>query len=62
FSSTVKGLLTCELSMGQMLDDVKIANKGRLPISFFGRSGGMLPETEEIINAVIKMREELANE
>ncbi|HOE15654.1 MAG TPA: 3-methyl-2-oxobutanoate dehydrogenase subunit VorB [Bacilli bacterium] len=61
-SSTVKGLLVCELSMGQMLDDVKIANKGRLPISFFGRSGGMIPETEEIMNAVIKMREGLVNE
>jgi len=55
-SPTVKGLLTCELSMGQMIDDVKIANKGRLPISFFGRSGGMIPETEEIVEAVMKMR------
>jgi 2-oxoglutarate ferredoxin oxidoreductase subunit alpha len=61
-SSSVKGLLTCELSMGQMLDDVKIANEGRLPIAFFGRSGGMIPETEEIVDAVIKMREGLSNE
>lgn len=61
-SSSVKGLLTCELSMGQMLDDVKIANRGRLPISFFGRSGGMIPETEEIVEAVMRMREGLRNE
>lgn len=61
-SSSVKGLLTCELSMGQMLDDVKIANKGRLPMAFFGRTGGMIPETEEIIDAAIKMREGITNE
>lgn len=53
--SSVKGLLTCELSGGQMIDDVKIANNGRLPISFFGRTGGMLPEPEEIIQAVKEM-------
>lgn len=52
---TVKGILTCELSTGQMLDDVKIANNGRLPIGFFGRTGGMLPEPEEIVEAVKKM-------
>lgn len=61
-SSTVKGLLTCELSTGQMIDDVKIANRGRLPIGFFGRTGGMLPETEEIVDAVLEMLKELRHE
>ena len=61
-SPTVKGLLTCELSTGQMIDDVKIANRGRLPIGFFGRTGGMLPETEEIVAAVLDMLKELRHE
>jgi len=52
---TAKGILCCELSTGQMIDDVKIANNGRLPVSFFGRTGGMLPEPEEIVNAVKAM-------
>ncbi len=52
---SVKGLLTCELSTGQMIDDVKIANNGKLPIGFFGRTGGMVPEPEEIVNAVKEM-------
>lgn len=52
---SVLGLLTCELSGGQMIDDVKIANAGRLPIGFFGRTGGMLPEPEDIALAVKKM-------
>jgi 2-oxoglutarate/2-oxoacid ferredoxin oxidoreductase subunit alpha len=52
---SVKGILTCELSTGQMLDDVKIANNGKLPVGFFGRTGGMLPEPEEIVKAVKEM-------
>jgi len=53
--SSVKGLLTCELSMGQMIDDVKISNNGKLPVGFFGRTGGMVPEPEEIVKAVKDM-------
>jgi 2-oxoglutarate ferredoxin oxidoreductase subunit alpha len=49
---SVKSILTCELSTGQMIDDVKIANNGRLPVYFFGRTGGMLPQVEEIVKAV----------
>jgi len=45
-----KALLTVEMSMGQMIDDVKIANEGRLPVHFYGRSGGMIPSPEEIGN------------
>src|SRR5690554_1253915 len=52
---SVKGLLTCELSTGQMIDDVKIANNGKLPVGFFGRTGGMVPEPEEIVKAVKDM-------
>ncbi len=53
---SVKGLLVAELSLGQMIDDVKIANNGKHPIHFFGRVGGMLPEPEEIVLAVKNMR------
>lgn len=49
---TVKAILTVEMSMGQMIDDVKIANEGRLPIHFYGRSGGMCPEPQAIVDKV----------
>lgn len=52
---SVKGILVCELSTGQMLDDVKIANNGRLPIDFYGRTGGMMPVPEEIVAKVKKV-------
>ena len=53
--SSVKNLLVVEMSTGQMLDDVIIANECRLPISFFGRVGGVVPEAEEIANKVLKI-------
>ncbi|SHK26230.1 3-methyl-2-oxobutanoate dehydrogenase subunit VorB [Tepidibacter formicigenes] len=44
-----KNLLVVEMSTGQMIDDVKIANEGRLPIHFYGRTGGMIPTPDGII-------------
>ncbi|MGD9887021.1 MAG: 3-methyl-2-oxobutanoate dehydrogenase subunit VorB [Bacilli bacterium] len=52
---SVKGILVAELSLGQMIDDVKIADSGKHQIHFFGRVGGMLPEPEEIVQAIKKM-------
>jgi len=54
---TCKGILVAEMSLGQMLDDVLIANNGRLPVGFFGRTGGMMPEPEEIVNAIKNFKE-----
>ena len=31
-----------------MLDDVKLAVEGRVPVHFYGRCGGMIPEPEEL--------------
>lgn len=50
---SVKGILCCELSMGQMLDDVLISNNGRHQVGFFGRTGGMVPDPEEIVDAIV---------
>lgn len=50
--STVKGILTVEMSVGQMIDDVKIGSNGRYPVSFFGTPGGKIPTTEEIVEKV----------
>ena len=45
----VKHILTVELNAGQMVEDVKLAVEGRVPVSHFGRTGGMLPAPEEIL-------------
>ncbi|MCK5761754.1 MAG: 3-methyl-2-oxobutanoate dehydrogenase subunit VorB, partial [Candidatus Izimaplasma sp.] len=52
---TVKNLLVVEMSTGQMLDDVKIANECHYPIHFYGRSGGVIPEAQEIADKVLEI-------
>jgi len=47
-----QGFLVVEMSMGQMLDDVKIAVAGRKPVAFYGRTGGIVPTPEEIVKQV----------
>ncbi len=47
-----QAFLVVEMSMGQMLDDVKIAVAGRKPISFYGRTGGIVPTPEEVVKQV----------
>jgi 2-oxoglutarate ferredoxin oxidoreductase subunit alpha len=56
---STKGILVCEMSMGQMIDDVFISNQGRLPVGFYGRAGGMVPEPEEIVEAILHFDEKV---
>jgi len=41
-----------EMSTGQMVEDVRLAVDGRRPVEFYGRCGGNLPTTEEIVEFV----------
>jgi 2-oxoglutarate ferredoxin oxidoreductase subunit alpha len=47
--------LVLEMSYGQMLEDVKLAVCGRQRVEFLGRSGGGVPNQEQIINQVKKI-------
>jgi 2-oxoglutarate ferredoxin oxidoreductase subunit alpha len=53
FVPHVKGILTVEMSAGQMVEDVSLAVRGKIPLYFHGRTGGMLPSPEDIL-ALIK--------
>ena len=56
-----KILLTVEMSMGQMVEDVKLAIEGKLPVHFYGRAGGMAPTPNEIADkAILILEQELA--
>ncbi|GAA0177859.1 3-methyl-2-oxobutanoate dehydrogenase subunit VorB [Clostridium sediminicola] len=46
------GYLSVEMSCGQMVEDVRLAVEGRKPVSFYGRSGGMVPHPEDILEKV----------
>jgi len=41
-----------EMNAGQMLDDVLRAVKGRIPVEFYGRMGGMVPFPDEILGEI----------
>ncbi|MDD7183745.1 3-methyl-2-oxobutanoate dehydrogenase subunit VorB [Peptostreptococcus porci] len=44
-----KNLFVVEMSLGQMVEDVKLGSNGRHPVHFYGRPGGMVPEPKEIM-------------
>ena len=44
--------LTVELSMGQMVEDVKLAVAGKSPVVFYGRTGGGVPTVDEILDKI----------
>ncbi|MBR7143086.1 MAG: 3-methyl-2-oxobutanoate dehydrogenase subunit VorB [Clostridia bacterium] len=48
-SATAKRFLCVELSMGQMVEDVRLVVNGRAPVDFFGRTGGMLMTPAELL-------------
>ncbi len=51
----VKAMLTVEMSMGQMVEDVRLAANGACPVEFFGRTGGIVPSPAEVLAAIEKM-------
>ena len=53
-----KCFLTVEMSMGQMVDDVRLAVNGAKPVHFFGRTGGIVPTVREIVEQVEQLAKE----
>ncbi|MGI6222173.1 MAG: 3-methyl-2-oxobutanoate dehydrogenase subunit VorB [Prevotella sp.] len=52
-----KGILVAEINAGQMIQDVRLAVNGAVKVEHFGRLGGIVPDPEEIVNA---LKEKLA--
>jgi len=50
----VKMFMTIEMSVGQMVEDVKLVVNGRKPVHFYGRTGGILATAEEILDQIKK--------
>ena len=47
-----KGVLVAEINAGQMVQDVRQSINGAVPVEQFGRLGGIVPDPEEIVNAL----------
>jgi len=56
-SDNARIILTVEMNAGQMLEDVKLAVNGKIPVEFTGRMGGIIPMPEEILNKLIEISE-----
>ena len=48
----VKAFISVELSMGQMIEDVRLATKCSVPVSLCNRAGGMIPSPDEVLEAI----------
>jgi len=50
-----KHFLCIEMSMGQMVEDVRLAVNGKMPVDFYGRCGGNVPSQEEVFAEVKRL-------
>ena len=50
----IKGILVMELNAGQMVEDVRLAVEGSVPVEHYGRLGGIVPDPAEVWEAMKK--------
>lgn len=58
-AETAKAFLSVEMSMGQMVEDIRLAVNGRADVHFFGRTGGIIPSPDEVIEKVKQIAQKL---
>ena len=56
---TAKAFLDVEMNMGQMVEDVRLAVAGRVPVEFYGRTGGIIPNPDEVLAAIVALNEKV---
>ena len=54
-ANDARQFLVVELSAGQMIEDVRLGTHCRLPISFFGKLGGIVPLPEDVLAEIRKL-------
>ena len=54
-----RSVAVVELSTGQMVEDVRLALNGRMPVEFYGRTGGNVPQTEQVRDRLLAMAADL---
>lgn len=51
----VPHLLAVEMSLGQMVEDVRLAVNGHVTVHFYGRTGGVVPTPDEVAAAMVQV-------
>jgi 2-oxoglutarate ferredoxin oxidoreductase subunit alpha len=54
-----KAYFSIEMSMGQMIDDVRLASACKVPVHFYGKAGGLVPSAKEITENIKEKAGEL---
>ena len=52
-AARVEKVIVVELSNGQMVEDVRLALNGKVPVEFYGRVGGNVPSVAELQQQVL---------
>ena len=52
----VKGFVSAELSMGQMIEDVRLSIDCKKPVTLCNRAGGMIPSPEQVLDEIKNMQ------
>lgn len=55
YAAEARAALVVEMSAGQMVEDVRLACNGRIPVHFHGRTGGGVPTVDQIMAAVAEV-------
>lgn len=55
WAERVRGVLVVELSLGQFVEDVRLAVEGRCPVELLGRAGGNMPWVREVVERLTQM-------
>lgn len=54
-AKTARAFLSVEMNMGQMIEDVRLASECRLPVHFYGRTGGMVPTPAAVLAEIERL-------
>jgi 2-oxoglutarate ferredoxin oxidoreductase subunit alpha len=54
----VDAILVVELSLGQLVEDVRLAVEGRCPVRLHGRTGGIVPTPAEVLHEIERLTAE----
>jgi pyruvate/2-oxoacid:ferredoxin oxidoreductase alpha subunit len=49
-----RAVMVVEMSTGQMVEDVRLALRDRIPVEFYGRVGGNVPQAEEVAGKLLE--------
>ncbi len=50
----LKGIMSVELSAGQMIEDIRLSVEGKVKVALHNRMGGMVPSPDDVVDALIE--------